>query len=133
VPAADNLDVAKRYLAALSSGAIADALEQFLAPDIVQEEFPNRITPNGARRDLAALKEGRTRGLALLQAEHYELINTVAQGEQLALEVMWTGTVRNAVGPFTAGQTLRARFGMFLEFRDGRIVRQRNYDCIDPW
>ena len=133
MPAADNLDVAKRYLAALSSGAIADALEQFLAPDIVQEEFPNRITPNGARRDLAALKEGRTRGLALLQAEHYELINTVAQGEQLALEVMWTGTVRNAVGPFTAGQTLRARFGMFLEFRDGRIVRQRNYDCIDPW
>jgi hypothetical protein len=21
----------------------------------------------------------------------------------------------------------------FLEFRDGRIVRQRNYDCFEPW
>lgn len=32
-----------------------------------------------------------------------------------------------------AGQVLRARFGVFLDFRDGRIVRQRNYDCFDPW
>ena len=36
-------------------------------------------------------------------------------------------------GPFIAGQTLRARFAIFLEFRDGRIARQRNYDCFDPW
>ena len=26
-----------------------------------------------------------------------------------------------------------ARFAIFLDFRDGRIVRQRNYDCFDPW
>ena len=133
MPAAENLEVARRYLAALSSGATADALEQFLAPDIVQEEFPNRITPNGARRDLAALKEGRARGLTVLRSEYYELTNAVGHGEQLALEVTWSGTVRDTIGPFAAGQVLRARLGIFMEFRDGRIVRQHNYDCIDPW
>jgi ketosteroid isomerase-like protein len=49
------------------------------------------------------------------------------------MEVIWTGTVRDAAGPFAAGQALRARFALFMEFRDGRIVRQRNYDCFDPW
>jgi hypothetical protein len=24
-------------------------------------------------------------------------------------------------------------FAVFLEFRDGRIARQRNYDCFEPW
>jgi hypothetical protein len=28
---------------------------------------------------------------------------------------------------------LRAHFALFLEFRDGRIVRQRNYDCFEAW
>ena len=29
--------------------------------------------------------------------------------------------------------TEEARFGVFLDFRDGRICHQRNYDCFDPW
>ncbi len=27
----------------------------------------------------------------------------------------------------------RARFALFFEFRDGRIVVQRYYDCFDSW
>jgi hypothetical protein len=26
---------------------------------------------------------------------------------------------------------MRARFAQFFEFRDGLIVRQRNYDCFE--
>jgi ketosteroid isomerase-like protein len=133
VPADANIALLERYLTALSTGAGPDELDPFLQPDVVQEEFPNRITPNGAVRDLQALKDGRARGLALLVAEHYKLTNAVAQGEQVAAEIAWTGTVRNATGPFVAGQTLAARLGVFFEFRDGRIARQRNYDCINPW
>jgi ketosteroid isomerase-like protein len=66
-------------------------------------------------------------------AERFELFNAVASGPHVALEVVWTGTVRVAAGPFAAGQALRARFAVFMEFRDGRISRQRNYDCFDPW
>jgi len=32
-----------------------------------------------------------------------------------------------------AGVQSRARFTVSLEFRNGKIARQRNYDCFDPW
>ena len=79
------------------------------------------------------MKEARARGLALLKAERFELVNAVAADDQVAMEVIWTGTVRDAAGPSAAGHALRARFALFMEVRDGRIVRQRNYDCFDPW
>jgi len=129
----DNLAIARRYIAALSSGAGADEVSQFYAQDVVQEEFPNRLLPNGATRDLAALKHARVRGQALLSAETFEVLGVVAIGSQVAMELRWSGTIGSNVGPFTAGQVLRARFAIFLEFRDGRIVRQRNYDCFEPW
>jgi len=129
----ENIEIARRYLARLSDGADADEIAAFYAPDVVQEEFPNRLMPNGATRDLAALKEGRVRGLALLRTKRLELLNAVADGDQVALEVVWTATIGKSAGPFTAGQSLRARFAIFMEFRDGLIVRQRNYDCFDPW
>jgi ketosteroid isomerase-like protein len=28
---------------------------------------------------------------------------------------------------------MRAHFAVFIELRDGRIVRQRNYDCLEPF
>lgn len=99
----------------------------------MQQEFPNRLMPNGAIRDLNALREGRVRGLALLQSESFDVQNVVDGGDTVVLEVIWTGVVKNAAGPFSAGQTLRAHFAVFLEFRDGRIAKQRNYDCFDAW
>jgi len=133
VPDVNILEVAKQYLSRLSDGAEPEELDSFFAPDVVQEEFPNRLLPNGAARNLQAMKDARARGRALLKAERFELVNAVAGDGKVAMEVIWTGTVRDAVGPFAAGQALRARFALFMEFRDGRIVRQRNYDCFDPW
>ena len=130
---ANNLEVAKQYLSRLSDGAGPEELDSFYAPDVVQEEFPNRLLPNGATRNLQAMKQGRARGRAFLKAERFELVNAVAGDDQVAMEVIWTGTVRDAAGPFAADQALRARFALFMEFRDGRIIRQRNYDCFDPW
>lgn len=117
----------------MASGVDAEGLTKFYAPDVVQEEFPNRLMPNGAVRDLTALKEARTRGKALVAGEEYEVISAVADGEKVALEVIWRGTIAVEAGSFKAGQRLRARFAIFLEFRDGRISWQRNYDCFEPW
>ena len=131
--AAENLATARRYIAALGSGASADEINQYFSPDVVQEEFPNRLVPNGATRDLEALKQARIRGKALLSAETFELLGAVASEDRVAMELRWSGTIAATAGPFRAGQTLRARFAVFLELRDGRIVRQRNYDCFEPW
>jgi ketosteroid isomerase-like protein len=130
---AANLEVAKRYIAGLSAGMGAEELGQFYTPDVVQEEFPNRLLPNGATRDLEAMRQGRLRGKALLSYEDFELLGAHASGNLVAMELIWHGTIGIDSGPFAAGQTLRAHFAIFLEFRDGRIARQRNYDCFDPW
>jgi ketosteroid isomerase-like protein len=129
----ENVEIALRYIEALSTGKGPEELSGFYAADIVQEEFPNRLLPDGATRDLAGLLEGRARGQALLSAEHYEVQGAMADGDYVALELVWTATVGRKAGPLEPGQPLRARFAVFLEFRDGRITHQRNYDCFDPW
>ncbi len=128
-----NLELARTYIASLSAGAGPDELDRFFSTDFVHEEFPNRLLPHGTTRDLQAMKDARARGRTLLSTEHFEIVGALASGVHVAMELTWTGTVGTAAGPFAAGQQLRARFAIFLEFRDARIVRQRNYDCFDPW
>jgi ketosteroid isomerase-like protein len=102
-------------------------------PDVLQEEFPNRLVPTGARRDLAALREAGERGRKILRGQRYEVRAAYAVGDTVILEVLWVGTLAVPVGAIPAGGEMRAHFAVFLEFRDGRIHRQRNYDCFEPF
>jgi ketosteroid isomerase-like protein len=128
-----SLALAKTYLGAIEAGATGDTLAAFYAPDAIQEEFPNRLTPNGARRDLAALLEGAAKGQQVLLSQRYEILGAIESGDTVVLEVQWTGRLAIPLGSLPAGGEMRARFAMFLEFREGRIIRQRNYDCFEPW
>ncbi len=128
-----TLERARRYIAHLDSGGDPEDLDAFLADDFVQVEFPNQLTPGGATRDLRETKEARARGQALLSAESLKIVSAIPTSNQVAMELDWTGTVRETAGPFAAGQVLHARFAVFLTFRDGQIVKQHNYDCFDAW
>jgi len=130
---ASRIELAKRYLRALEAGAVGDELAAFFTADVVQEEFPNRLVPAGARRDLTALLDGAVRGQKVMRAQRFELLAAVENGDTVALEVQWTGTVAVALGSLPAGGQMRARFAVFLEFRGDKIARQRNYDCFDAW
>jgi ketosteroid isomerase-like protein len=131
--AESNLEIAKRYLAAVERGTTGADLAAFYTPDAIQEELPNRLLENGARRDLAAILEAAVRGQKVMQAQRYEILSEVAAGDRVALELDWTGTLAVAFGRIPAGGQMRARFAMFLDFRDGKIARQRNYDCFSPF
>lgn len=122
----------RKYFDAIENGAQGESV-QFFAEDVVQEEFPNRLVPTGATRDLAALKEAAERGRKVVTRQRYEIVNLLASGNQVAVEAIWTGTLAVPFGSIPAGGEMRARFAIFLELRDGRIVRQRNYDCFDPF
>lgn len=128
-----NLEIAKQYLAAIERGDETEKMAGFFAPDFVQIEFPNRLTPNGAKRDLSAIIEAGKRGKKVMASQSYEIKNTLANGDFVAIEVLWTGTLAMAFGTIPAGGQMVAHFAMFLEFRDGKIVAQRNYDCFEPW
>ena len=127
-----NLEIARRYLAAVGQSDGSDSLG-FYADDAVQVEFPNRLTLNGATRDLAALRDAAARGAKVMRSQRLEFLNAVASGDQVAVEALWTGTLAVPFGSIPEGGEMRARFAIFLTFRDGRIVRQHNYDCFDPW
>lgn len=128
-----NLDFARRYLRAIEEGATGEALRAFFHPEVTQREYPNRLVPSGATRDLKALLEGAERGQKVMSAQRYDIRNAVSEGDQVALEIDWTGTLAVAVGTLPVGGTMRASFGVFLTFRDGRIFSQHNYDCFEPF
>lgn len=130
----DNLVIARRYFEAIERRADPEVIAQLLDPALVQEEYPNRLNPRGARSDRATMLERLLAGRRLLSCERYEIVGAQANGDRAALEVQWSGTLAAPLGKqLPAGFTMRARFAVFLEFREGKIVAQRNYDCFEPW
>lgn len=80
--ATQNLETAHRYIASLSAGAGPEDPQPFFTADARQEELPNRLAPDGATRDLEAVKNARARGQALLAAERFEVGNAFASGDR---------------------------------------------------
>jgi ketosteroid isomerase-like protein len=131
--ATDNLAIARKYLEALENGAEGGALAEFFTKDVVQEEYPNRLSPIGAHRDLKALLDSAKKGKKVLRAQKFDVINSIVDGDNVALEVFWSGYLAVPVDTLPADSEMRAHISIWLEFRDGKIAKQRNYDCFDPW
>ena len=126
-----NLSLARQYLKSIESGASGDELAQFFAADVIVEIFPSSFFPKGSRSNLEGLRAAADRGKKVMSAQTYEVTNALATGDQVAMEVLWTGTLLVPFQSIPAGGQMRAHFAMFLRFRDGKIVSQRNYDCYD--
>jgi ketosteroid isomerase-like protein len=129
---ADNLAIAKRYLKAIESAASADEMASFFASEIVLEIFPSRFFPKGSQDNLAGICAAVERGKKAMSSQKYAIRNTVASGDKVALEVNWVGTLALPFQSIPIGGQMRAHFAMFLQFKDGKIVSQRNYDCYEP-
>jgi ketosteroid isomerase-like protein len=128
-----NLETALTYLRAVEQGATGEALARFFHPEASLREHPNRLFPKGMTRGLKETLEGAERGQKVLTSQRYDVRQTVADGDQVALEIDWTGTLAIPMGTLPAGGTLRAAIGAFITFREGRIISQRNYDCYEPF
>jgi ketosteroid isomerase-like protein len=128
-----NLEIARRFVHAVEQGATGEALRPFLDAALSQHEYPNRLFPQGVKRDLQALLESSEKGRKVLSSQRYEIRGAVASGDEVALEIDWTGTLAVPLGTLKPGDTLHAMIGQFFTFREGRIVSLRNYDCYDPF
>lgn len=128
-----NVDAVTRYLRAIEEGATGEALGRFLHDDVVQEEMPNRLNPRGQRRGKAGMLAGAEKGREILREQRYDVKGVVAQGDRVAVEFEWSGTLAVALGAMPEGFVMRGRFAAFFELRDGLIVAQRSYDCFEPW
>jgi ketosteroid isomerase-like protein len=129
----DSVALVHEYLSALEAGAVGDDLARFFTPDAIQIELPNRLNPKGGESDLPTILRRAAQGAKLLRAQRFEVRSSVAEDAQVAVEALWTGTLAVPLGELAAGASMRAHFAMFFELEDGRIRRQRNYDCFEPW
>jgi len=129
---AENLATARRYLQAIESAAGADQMAQFFCDEVVVEIFPSLYFPKGSRSDLSGIRISAERGKKVMTSQRYVVKNAIASADQVALEVDWTGTLAIPFQNIPAGGQLHAYFAMFLQFKDGKILSQRNYDCYEP-
>jgi len=128
-----NLDLVRRYLAAVADPAETPAtLGRFMHDEMVFDELPNAVVPRGARRDRAAIAAAWEKGAQVITDQRYDVIGALTEGARVAVELVWTGTLKVPYGPRPAGAQMRAHVSAVFELRDGRILRQRNYDCYEP-
>src|SRR5690606_26924748 len=128
-----NVKMIQAYLKALESGAPAADLRPFFTPDAQQIELPNRFNPNGSSSDLGTLLQRAEQGQKLMRDQHFTLETVIEQGDEVAVEASWHGTLTSPLGTIIAGTTLRAHLAIFFAFSEGRIKLQRNYDSYEPW
>ena len=123
----------RAYIAAVEGGAVGEDLAAFYHPDVVQYEFPNRLVPNGAQRELDDILRGAASGSKLMDRQIYDIHTVTELGDRVILEYTWTGYPRTPVGSVRPGEAMRARICQVIEYEDGLIIRQRNYDCFEPF
>jgi ketosteroid isomerase-like protein len=84
-----HLQKVQVYLRSIENGDFGYIASLF-SPDAVLEQLPNRIYPNGVRSGVSRMAEAFEKGRKLLSSQTYELKSFVAEGESLAIEVLWT-------------------------------------------
>jgi ketosteroid isomerase-like protein len=109
------------------------ALTELWADDVVQHEYPNRLFPNGATRDKAAILDGFRRGAKILRSQTYEVHHAVVSGNEVAYETTWSAVLDVPLGTKKPGDTMVARFAVFARIENGRIAAHRTYDCFEPF
>src|SRR3984957_2101760 len=122
-----NVELAREYLRAVESMGPPENVSRFYSNDIEFHEFPNRIVPHGRVRRRPDLQAAYGQAQKLLSSQRYEVRRVVENGDEVAVELEWTGVLAMAVPAMDlpAGHEMKAYVAMFLSFRDGKIVGKR--------
>lgn len=129
----DILIIAINYLKAIETDVSVEELASYYSEAIEQIEYPNRLIPQGTKRNLSDLKEGFLKGKTLLASQTYDIQKSYVVGNTVILETIWTAKLAVALGQIPIGGEMKAYFVQFIEFEDGKIIRQRSYDCFEPF
>lgn len=128
-----NENTVIEFLKMLESRTSSNELENFYHPNSKQIEFPNALTKVCTTRTLQELKEASEKGSKVLTKEEYEVKNLISISDTVVLECVWRGTLAIPIGNIEAGGQLKAYFAQIFEFKEGKIYRQRNYDCFESF
>jgi hypothetical protein len=92
-------------------------------------ELPIPGISRGRKGNRAFLQENAEQILRLYPDRQMKILNIVAQGELVVLELEWRGTAAFAVGSLSVGSQVHFRVASFFTLTNGLIVRQTDY-CV---
>ena len=98
-----NVARTRQYLQAVASMGPPENVSAFYTPDVVIQEFPNRIAPNGRVRRAADCRAAYEQGRKILQSQRYDVQRIVEAGDEVAVELEWTGVLAVPVMNLPAG------------------------------
>jgi hypothetical protein len=121
------------FLKSLEDGTFVGREHLWYAPDCVQVEFPNALLLQGAERRLRDIQAAARRGAEIVDNQSFVIENWIESGNQIAFEATFKARFKVDVSALPRGQEMTARFGVFIQVENGRILRHHTYDCFDPW
>jgi predicted ester cyclase len=122
-----NEAAARRCVELFNQGHIAEWIAACYADNAEWIELPHSGNPNGQRGNRDFYQAAAERALQFAPDRRMEILNLVAQGDQVALELDWRGTTAAAMANLPAGSAIRYRIATFLTFVDGLIVKEIDY------
>lgn len=129
---ARNMEVVRTYLGAVERLDV-EAAVACLDPAIEQVERPNRLYKDGQVRGFEQMMRNLPRAAQVLQRQSYDVATVFASGEQVVVEARWEGIVNVPLGRLMPGDAMVAHIAMVFTLKDGKIVRQVNYDCYEDF
>ncbi|PJJ48318.1 nuclear transport factor 2 family protein [Hymenobacter chitinivorans] len=132
---AEQLQVITNFLSLSESLEIDPAsYAEVLHPDVEQVEFPNLLNRSIQRRSFAEILDNIRAGRELLVNPHFELQRAHhCPDGSVVVEAYWRATLTSDIGPLVRGQQLAAQFCMVFELVENKIIKQRTYNCFDPF
>jgi ketosteroid isomerase-like protein len=133
VPKNNLEEITLLYLRTMENRRSPEEVMLFYHRNIQQIEFPNAITKETTARNFDDIVTAAAKGSKVLSKEEYKVCRLYSVENTVIVEVFWTGTLAIPLGSIPVGGKMTAHFAQFIEFLDGKIIRQRNYDCFDPF
>lgn len=129
---AGNVEAVRRYLAAVERLDV-DAVSASIDPEIEQVERPNKLYRDGQVRGREQMLRDLPRAGQVLQRQSYPIETIFGAGDRVVVETRWEGIVNVPLGRLQPGDAMVAHICMVFTLRDGKIVRQVNYDCYEDF
>jgi ketosteroid isomerase-like protein len=127
-----NLKLIKTFFRAIEDGDL-DAVVACYHPDIRHTEWPNILRKEGVVSTLDDIKAAFERGRKSVKSQTFHVNTLIGDGDMVAAEALWRGVLNVGFGNLQPGDAMTAHVCTVFELRDGKIFRQRNYDCFEPF
>jgi hypothetical protein len=130
----DILSLAKQHLQDIADGKSGEELiAQYFLKEASLKELPNKLNVNGSTSDYNELIERSKKGKHIVMQQSFSVLHEHLAGNVVILEVLWKGVFTIPIGNTKPGGDITAHCALVMEFENGKIIKQRNYDCFEPF